>query len=112
MKDSSVMQRLQKTLVQGLLFDVNVERGDRIEGQSIPSASNKGRDGATETSLSENLLEEILSSENLAIACKRVKSNKGCSGIDEMEVKGLPEYLKYKGEGLSRFLRRNMFRLR
>ncbi len=71
------MQRLQKTLVQGLLFDINVERGDRIEGQSISSASNKGRDGAIGTPLSENLLEDILSPSNLALACKRVKSNKG-----------------------------------
>lgn len=95
------MQILQKTLVQGLLFEVNVERGDRIEGQSISSASNKGRDGATGTPLSENLLEDILSPSNLALACKRVKSNKGCEGTDEMKVSELPDYLKYKGKDLT-----------
>ena len=41
----------------------------------------------------DTLLNELLSDENLKIAKQRVKKNKGASGIDGMEVKGLDEYL-------------------
>ena len=41
----------------------------------------------------DTLLNELLSDENLKIAKKRVKKNKGASGIDGMEVKELDEYL-------------------
>ena len=38
------------------------------------------------------LIEEILSEENLSEAIKRVKANKGASGIDKMTVKQLDAY--------------------
>lgn len=41
----------------------------------------------------DTLLNELLSDENLKIAKQRVKKNKGASGIDDMEVKELDEYL-------------------
>ena len=40
------------------------------------------------------LMEEILTEENLREALKRVKANKGCAGIDKMEVEELGEYLR------------------
>ena len=42
----------------------------------------------------ERLLEEILDKDNLNNAFKRVKSNKGAHGVDEMEVDELLQYLK------------------
>lgn len=42
----------------------------------------------------DNLMEVILSPENLKQALKRVKANKGAAGIDGMNVHELPEYLK------------------
>ena len=39
------------------------------------------------------LLEQILSPTNLNQAFKRVRSNKGSGGIDEMEVESLKDYL-------------------
>ena len=44
------------------------------------------------------LLERILSNENLNLAFKRVKSNKGSHGIDGMSVEKLYEYLRENGK--------------
>ena len=38
------------------------------------------------------MLEEILSKENMTAALKRVKSNKGASGVDGMSVDELQSY--------------------
>ena len=40
------------------------------------------------------LLEEILSRENMILAYKRVKANKGASGVDGVTVEEIDEYLK------------------
>lgn len=42
----------------------------------------------------ENLLEQILSRENMLKAWKRVKANKGALGIDHMSVEDFPEYAR------------------
>ena len=42
----------------------------------------------------ENLLERILSRENLLQAWKRVKANKGAAGVDDMSIEGFPAYLR------------------
>ena len=42
--------------------------------------------------LEENLLEDILSHENMHRAWKRVKRNKGAPGIDGISVDAFPEY--------------------
>lgn len=43
---------------------------------------------------SNNLLERILSRENMIIAWNKVKANKGASGYDRMTIKEFPAYLK------------------
>ena len=40
------------------------------------------------------LLEKILSRENMNEAYKRVKGNKGAGGVDDMEIDALPEYIR------------------
>lgn len=44
------------------------------------------------------LIEEILSEENLNEAMKRVKANKGASGIDKMQVSEIDEYFRIHKE--------------
>jgi len=44
--------------------------------------------------MSTKLLEEILSKENLAKACKAVKANKGTCGVDGMKVSELDKYIE------------------
>jgi RNA-directed DNA polymerase len=68
------------------------------------AASPNPVDGGTESFVAEstaespgkadNLMEEILDSENLREALKRVKANKGSAGIDRMTVDLLPVYLQ------------------
>ena len=41
----------------------------------------------------ENLLERILTSENMHLAWKQVKGNKGAPGVDRMSIDEMPEYL-------------------
>lgn len=78
------------------------------------SAEHEGYDGVpTDVRITENnntnadragngLLEEILCADNLNKAYKRVKSNKGAHGVDGMEVEHLLQYLKDKGEELTK----------
>ena len=42
----------------------------------------------------EDLLEQVLSRDNLFQALDRVKANRGAPGVDGMTTKELPEYLK------------------
>jgi RNA-directed DNA polymerase len=65
---------------------------------SISPASERGRDDKTEDK--EEMLERILSKDNLNLAYKRVKANKGSPGIDGKAVEELLPYLKQQGEGL------------
>jgi group II intron reverse transcriptase/maturase len=84
-------------------------------GEGCPqrdSAEHEGYVGAlTDKRITENnntdadreenrLLERILSRDNLNIAYKQVKRNKGAHGIDGMEVEHLLQYLKDNGEEL------------
>ena len=57
--------------------------------------SSKEEEIDTKTVTNE-LLEKILSKDNLNMAFKRVKANKGASGIDDMKVDELLQYLKEK----------------
>lgn len=80
--------------------------------RQIDSAEHEGYDGAlTEKRITENnitnadsrkdgILEQILSAENLNIAYKRVKRNKGAHGVDEMKIENLLQYLKDNGKEL------------
>lgn len=62
--------------------------GKRITENNVTNA-NRRADG---------LLEEIVSTENLNRAYKRVKQNKGAGGVDGMRVDELLQYLKDNGE--------------
>ena len=59
---------------------------------NVGATTRSGKERSTQ-SMSE-LLEKILSSDNMNEAYKRVKSNKGAGGVDGMELEGLPEYIR------------------
>jgi retron-type reverse transcriptase len=48
--------------------------------------------------LAEGLLENVLSSENMAQAWKQVRANKGAAGIDEMTVGEFPGFIRQHWE--------------
>jgi len=54
------------------------------------------------------LIEKILSEENLNEAVKKVKANKGASGIDKMTTSEIDEYLsKHKDEIINQIMNKS-----
>jgi RNA-directed DNA polymerase len=79
-------------------LEVGVELRGKAGVPSVSPASNRGRDDKPE--VKEEMLERILSKDNLNLAYKRVKANKGSAGIDGMTVEELLPYLKREGQAL------------
>ncbi len=100
MKDSREIQRKQKTSteVEDLLCEEDVEHRGNTEVLSISPASKRRKDGMQE--VRDELLERILSKDNLNLAYKRVVTNKGSHGVDGMKVDELLPFLKQNGEEL------------
>jgi RNA-directed DNA polymerase len=67
---------------------VKPKRVDGIADFSIPTQSPES------PMFNLKLMEEILERENLQLALKRVKSNKGSAGADGLTVEKLPDFLK------------------
>lgn len=59
--------------------------------------------------VTNELLEKILSRDNMNMAFKRVKANKGASGIDNMTVDELLQYLKENGEQIKESIRNGKY---
>ena len=59
--------------------------------------------------VTNELLEKILSKDNMNLAFKRVKANKGTSGIDNMTVDELLQYLKENGNQLRESIRNGKY---
>ena len=60
--------------------------------------------------MSTELLERILSDENLEEARHKVMSNKGSAGIDRMPVSRLPEYISEHKEEMKEMIRQRRYR--
>ena len=56
------------------------------------------------------LLDEILSDENIALAQKRVYANKGASGVDEIGIKELSEYMKENWESIKKQIQERKYK--
>ena len=84
-------QRLQKTSYEGYLEEMRLEaeRVPRAHSSELANSSEKAR---TEI-CTKNLLERIVSSENMNKALRRVERNKGSHGIDGMQTGTLRSYL-------------------
>lgn len=70
---------------------------------SLMDSERKGDNENMETQ--NKLLETMLSKENLDKAYRQVKRNKGASGVDEMEVSELEEYLEKHLEEIKEMIR-------
>lgn len=80
------------------LREVRVEPGSTAGVPSISSMPKEGRNDGDE--YASELLEDILHRDNLNLAYKRVKDNKGSHGIDGMTVNELLQFLKGNGAQL------------
>jgi len=77
---------------------VSVEPGGNA---GAPDRGKMAENNATNTgNQADKLMEKILSRNNLNIAYKRVKANKGAGGVDGMQVDEVLPYLKQHGEEL------------
>lgn len=102
MKDTKNYGKSRQLHKEGYLHGNRVELKSNVEVHSISSMSNKGRNNVNE--YGSGLLEQILSRDNLNIAYKRVKANKGSHGIDGMRLDELLQYLKEHGQELRQSL--------
>jgi len=85
------MQRKQTNLEQEIPGLVELETNDRQrKGGALDMHHQEERQIAT----TSNLLEDILSRENMLKAMKKVMANKGSAGIDNMPTSDLPDYLR------------------
>jgi len=57
-----------------------------------------------------NLLEQILSRENMLLAWKRVKANKGAAGMDGMSIDAFPEFARQYWERIRSALEKGTYR--
>jgi len=64
---------------------------EELDGPSPRLWSTSGKHGEAQV----NLLEQILSRENMLLAWKRVKANKGAAGVDGMSIDALPEFTRH-----------------
>ena len=83
-------QRQQSTSYEGSRQKVAVKPQGYAGAPSSSPAQVANSSRAEQT----DLLERMLERDNLLLALKKVKQNKGAAGIDRMEVAELPEYLK------------------
>lgn len=102
MKDTKKYDESRQLHKEGYLHKNRVELKDNVEAHSISSMSDKGRNDVNE--YGSDLLEQILSRDNMNSAYKRVKANKGSHGVDGMTVDELLQYLKEHGQELRQSL--------
>ena len=85
-----------------------MELGGNAGVRSISSTSqNRENDG---NEYPQGLLEKILDSDNLNLATKRVKANKGSHGVDGMTVRELHAFLKQNGGEVRQSIREGTYR--
>lgn len=76
----------------------------------VPSIIDVSTEGEIDTkTVTNELLEKILSKDNMNLAFKRVRANKGASGIDDMTVDELLQYLKENGNQLKESIRNGKY---
>ncbi len=108
MKLSKREQRPQKTSYEGCLEEIRLEaeRVPRVQSSYLATSPKKTRPEIC----TENLLERIISSENMNKALKRVERNKGSHGADGMRVDELRPYLMKQGKSLVSAILEGLFR--
>jgi len=93
LKNSREIRKLQKTsYTEDWTWQVGVELQETMGVHSISTAYESRKDDGK--FYADKLLEEILDGDNLRMAFKRVKSNKGSHGVDGMKVDELTQFLK------------------
>lgn len=107
MKGKQEYENGRQLLIEDYLQENKLETEGNVEVPSVLDVS-KLEEINTKTVTNE-ILEEILSRDNMNLAYKRVKANKGASGIDDMQVDELLQYLKGNGEQIKEDIRKGEY---
>ena len=75
-------------------------------GRAVELEEPDGKHGGTQV----NPLEQILSRENMLLAWKRVKANKGAAGMDGMSIEAFPEFARHHWERIRSALEKGTYR--
>lgn len=94
--------------IEGYLQEDRVELESRAGVRSISPMSTKEENGGKE--YASGLLEAILDRDNMNLAYRRVKANKGSHGIDGMKVDELLPFLKQNGNQIRQSILEGTFR--
>jgi RNA-directed DNA polymerase len=108
LKDTKKYGKSRQLHKEGYLQENRVELESSVEVHSISSMSKEERNDVNE--YSNDLLEQILSKDNMNNAYKRVKANKGSHGVDGMTVDELLQHLKQHGQELRQSLLQGRYR--
>ena len=77
---------------------LNISQGgvSRISGEAqfVPNEKSRSGGAVQQPALNDNLLERVLSPENLHAAWKQVKRNKGAPGVDGITIEEYPQWAK------------------
>ena len=107
MKDKQEYDNGRQLHIEDYLQENKLETEGIVEVPSVLDVSSK-RKVDTKTVTNE-ILEKILSRDNMNLAFKRVKANMGASGIDNMTVDELLQYLKENGEQIKEDIRKGRY---
>ena len=107
MKDNQKYDNGRQLHIEDYLQENKLETEGNVEVLSIFDVSPEEKiDTKTVTN---EILDKILSKDNMNIAFKRVKANKGTSGIDNMTVDELLQYLKENGNQIKEDIRKGKY---
>jgi len=87
--------------------EIRVELGSKAGARSISSMPK--RKGNSGNEYAGKLLEDILHRDNMNLAYKRVKGNKGSHGVDGMTVNELLQFLKENGNQIRQSMLEGMY---
>ena len=107
MKGNQRYENGRQLQIEDYLQENKLETEGNVE---VPSVFDVSKLGEIDTkTVTNELLEKILSKDNMNTAYKRVKANKGASGIDDMQVDELLQYLKENGNQLKEDIREGKY---
>ena len=107
MKDKVKYYNGSQLSIEDYLQENTLETEDNVEVPSILSVSELNE--VDTKPLSNVILERILSRDNMNMAYKRVKANKGAGGIDGMTVNELLPFLKENGNKIKESIRKKKY---
>lgn len=107
MKDTKKCVESRQLHNEGYLCEDRVELESNTGVQSISSMSEKEGNGGNE--YAGGLLEKILDKNNMNLAYKKVKANKGSHGVDKMTVDELLKFLKQNGAKIKQSILKGVY---